>query len=35
MYAEFAKVAREEGFTKLAAQFEGVAKVEKLSLIHI
>ncbi|TCL41590.1 rubrerythrin [Harryflintia acetispora] len=29
MYAEFAKVAREEGFTKLAAQFEGVAKVEK------
>lgn len=29
MYAEFAKVAREEGFVKLAAQFEGVAKVEK------
>lgn len=29
MYAEFAKVAREEGFEKLAIQFEGVAKIEK------
>ncbi|MDR1070539.1 MAG: rubrerythrin family protein [Gracilibacteraceae bacterium] len=29
MYAGFAKIAREEGFTKIAAQFEGVAKVEK------
>ncbi len=29
MYAEFAKVAREEGFTKLAYQFEAVAKIEK------
>ena len=29
MYAEFAKVAREEGFTKIAALFEGVGQVEK------
>ncbi len=29
MYAEFAKVAREEGFTKIANLFEGVAKIEK------
>lgn len=29
MYAEFAKVAKEEGFTKLAYQFEAVAKIEK------
>ena len=29
MYAEFAKVAREEGFENIAKQFEGVAKVEK------
>lgn len=29
MYAEFAKVAREEGFTRIAAQMEGVAKIEK------
>ena len=29
MYAEFAKVAREEGFELLAKQFEGVAKIEK------
>ena len=29
MYAEFAKVAREEGFLAIAAQFEGVAKIEK------
>ena len=29
MYAEFAKVAREEGFEKIARQFEGVAKIEK------
>lgn len=29
MYAEFAKVAREEGFAKIAAQMEGVAKIEK------
>ncbi|MBQ1242388.1 MAG: rubrerythrin family protein, partial [Oscillospiraceae bacterium] len=29
MYAEFAKVAREEGFVKIAAQMEGVAKIEK------
>ena len=29
MYAEFAKVAREEGFIAIAKQFEGVAKVEK------
>ena len=29
MYAGFAKTAREEGFTKLAAQFEMVAQIEK------
>lgn len=29
MYAEFAKVAREEGFEAIAVQFEGVAAVEK------
>ena len=29
MYAEFAKVAREEGFDKLAWQFEAVGKIEK------
>jgi len=29
MYAGFAKVAREEGFDDIAAQFEAVAKVEK------
>ncbi len=29
MYAEFAKVAREEGFIAIAKQFEGVAKIEK------
>lgn len=29
MYAEFAKVAREEGFTKIAVMMEGVAKIEK------
>ena len=29
MYAEFAKVAREEGFTEIAALFDGVAKIEK------
>jgi len=29
MYAEFAKVAREEGFTRIAAQMDMVAKVEK------
>ena len=29
MYAEFAKVAREEGFEKIAFLFEGVAKIEK------
>ncbi|HHT54366.1 MAG TPA: rubrerythrin family protein [Clostridiales bacterium] len=29
MYANFAKVAREEGFTQIAALFEGVAKIEK------
>ena len=29
MYAEFAKVAREEGFDNIARQFEGVAAVEK------
>lgn len=29
MYANFAKVAREEGFDKIAALFEGVAKIEK------
>lgn len=29
MYAEFAKVAKEEGFTSIAHQMEGVAKVEK------
>lgn len=29
MYATFAKEAREEGFTRIAAMFEGVAKVEK------
>ncbi len=30
MYAEFAKVAREEGFEELAKKFEGVAAIEKL-----
>ncbi len=29
MYAEMAKVAKEEGFTKLAYQFDAVAKIEK------
>ena len=29
MYATFAKEAREEGFTEIAALFEGVAKIEK------
>lgn len=29
MYAEFAKVAEEEGFKKIAALFKGVAKIEK------
>ena len=29
MYAEFARVAREEGFNKIAAQMDMVAKVEK------
>lgn len=29
MYAEFAKVAKEEGFDELAEQFENVAKIEK------
>ncbi len=29
MYSEFAKVAKEEGFTRIAALFEGVAKIEK------
>ncbi len=29
MYATFAKEAREEGFEEIAAQFEGVAKIEK------
>jgi rubrerythrin len=29
MYAEFAKTAREEGFLQIAAQFEGVGKIEK------
>ena len=29
MYPEFAKVAKEEGFTKIAALFELVAKIEK------
>lgn len=29
MYKEMAKVAREEGFDKIAAQFEGVAKIER------
>jgi rubrerythrin len=29
MYAGFAKVAREEGFNRIAALFEGVAKIEK------
>ena len=29
MYAEFAKVAHEEGFELIAKQFEGVAKIEK------
>lgn len=29
MYAEFAEVAREEGFNRIAKLFEGVAKVEK------
>lgn len=30
MYANFAKVAREEGFPDIAAQMDGVAKVEKV-----
>ena len=29
MYETFAKEAREEGFTQIAAMFEGVAKIEK------
>lgn len=29
MYSEFAKVAREEGFERIAALFEGVAAIEK------
>ena len=29
MYAEFARVAKEEGFTAIAAKFEAVAKIEK------
>ena len=29
MYKEFAQVAREEGFDKIASQFEGVALIEK------
>ena len=29
MYAEFARVAREEGFVSIAAKFEAVAKIEK------
>ena len=29
MYAEFAKVAEEEGFLQIAAWFEGVAAIEK------
>lgn len=29
MYPEFAKVAKEEGFTKIAHLFEAVAKIEK------
>ena len=29
MYSEFAKVAEEEGFTKLAYQFKAVAAIEK------
>lgn len=29
MYAEFAEVAREEGFDQIAFLFEGVAKIEK------
>ena len=29
MYAEMARTAEEEGFLELAAQFEGVAKIEK------
>ena len=29
MYPEFAKVAQEEGFTKIARLFESVAKIEK------
>lgn len=29
MYAQFAKEAREEGFDDIAAQFEGVAAIEK------
>lgn len=29
MYADMAKVAREEGFTEIAAQMEGIAAIEK------
>ncbi len=29
MYADFAKIAREEGFLKVAILFDGVAKIEK------
>ena len=34
MYAEFAKVAREEGFNKIAAQMDMVAKIEKQMCIR-
>ena len=30
MYADMARTAEEEGFLALAAQFEGVGKIEKL-----
>ena len=30
MYAEFARVAREEGYNDIAAKFDGVAAIEKL-----
>lgn len=35
MYANFAKEAKEEGFTEIARLFEGVAKVEKSMRIDI
>ena len=35
LYPKFAEIAEKEGFEDIAQTFRGVAKVEKLSLIHI